>query len=271
MDPVHIFPPTRRCCSSCSLLGPPERFQRCSRCKVQVYCSRECQQDHWKRGHKKSCRAQEIPPPSITEQLLPLDANEDALDVGYKYIIVRPLPPRPSLAAFVDSAEGTNEDSELDILVGVASGDKEASIDLLKRKYSWSSAPALMVVPGFREGYDGCRLVSIADFQTTTLPENNAAGYIMMSPLEKTRGVFVFACIDCAGVGIEEDEDIGDESPLQILPITRREILSIANYHNICGLQNAVSERIHYENISRNEALNVLRREKYVVQEDPIC
>lgn len=32
-----------------------KRLQRCSRCFGVKYCSRECQREHWKAGHKKTC------------------------------------------------------------------------------------------------------------------------------------------------------------------------------------------------------------------------
>ena len=40
-------------CASCSTA--PEKAMRCSRCKMVVYCSRQCQKDHWK-AHKKDCQ-----------------------------------------------------------------------------------------------------------------------------------------------------------------------------------------------------------------------
>lgn len=31
------------------------KMKRCSRCKVRHYCSKECQQEHWRGGHKRDC------------------------------------------------------------------------------------------------------------------------------------------------------------------------------------------------------------------------
>ncbi|KAK8816076.1 MYND-type zinc finger protein [Blastocystis sp. ATCC 50177/Nand II] len=33
----------------------PGEFKKCSRCKTACYCSKECQLEHWKNGHKKEC------------------------------------------------------------------------------------------------------------------------------------------------------------------------------------------------------------------------
>ena len=40
-----------------------ETFSHCARCKVVAYCSRACQVNHWKGGHKKECCA----PPEAQE------------------------------------------------------------------------------------------------------------------------------------------------------------------------------------------------------------
>ena len=32
------------------------RFSHCSRCKVVVYCSKSCQKQHWRNGHKDTCQ-----------------------------------------------------------------------------------------------------------------------------------------------------------------------------------------------------------------------
>lgn len=50
-----------RKCEQCGIL--PDEPNRCSRCKSVVYCSRECQTQHW-RSHKKKCS-----PPSESDDL----------------------------------------------------------------------------------------------------------------------------------------------------------------------------------------------------------
>jgi hypothetical protein len=32
-----------------------KRFDKCSRCNSVAYCSRRCQQEHWRLSHKKNC------------------------------------------------------------------------------------------------------------------------------------------------------------------------------------------------------------------------
>ena len=34
-----------------------ERFNSCSRCKVVYYCSKTCQREHWRNGHRDTCQA----------------------------------------------------------------------------------------------------------------------------------------------------------------------------------------------------------------------
>lgn len=46
-------------CSNSKCLKPQDevKFKKCSRCKVTVYCSKECQIEHWKQGgHHKQCQ-----------------------------------------------------------------------------------------------------------------------------------------------------------------------------------------------------------------------
>ncbi|KAI9480867.1 MAG: hypothetical protein EXX96DRAFT_564521 [Benjaminiella poitrasii] len=37
----------------------PNTFKRCGRCQRVAYCSRECQKEHWKTGHKVVCKSPE--------------------------------------------------------------------------------------------------------------------------------------------------------------------------------------------------------------------
>jgi hypothetical protein len=43
-------------CAGCNKeANKDQRFQRCSKCKLTYYCSRDCQAKHWKRSHKQEC------------------------------------------------------------------------------------------------------------------------------------------------------------------------------------------------------------------------
>jgi len=58
--------PLGKVCSNCNSpqgsAGAP-KLSACARCGLAVYCSRECQRDHWKGGHKKHCvtKAERVP------------------------------------------------------------------------------------------------------------------------------------------------------------------------------------------------------------------
>ena len=39
----------------CAVCGKVDATNRCSRCQVEIYCSRECQKIAWKHGHKAVC------------------------------------------------------------------------------------------------------------------------------------------------------------------------------------------------------------------------
>jgi len=43
-------------CCMVEVMGQ-DKFQRCSMCKCVVYCSKICQSEHWKNGHKLTCVA----------------------------------------------------------------------------------------------------------------------------------------------------------------------------------------------------------------------
>lgn len=42
-------------CAKCLKPELDYKFKRCGKCKIVLYCSRECQNEHWKSGHKKEC------------------------------------------------------------------------------------------------------------------------------------------------------------------------------------------------------------------------
>lgn len=43
-------------CSFCSKELGKDAIKRCGQCKKRIYCSRECQTNDWKKGHKKECK-----------------------------------------------------------------------------------------------------------------------------------------------------------------------------------------------------------------------
>ena len=44
-------------CANCKRVAQTgEKFKQCSKCKAQWYCSKECQVEAWKAGHKKDCK-----------------------------------------------------------------------------------------------------------------------------------------------------------------------------------------------------------------------
>merc|ERR1712194_344520 len=49
-----------RACAYCLIIEPHfGKFKECSRCRVSVYCTGECQTAHW-RMHKRNCVAPEL-------------------------------------------------------------------------------------------------------------------------------------------------------------------------------------------------------------------
>jgi TPR repeat protein len=50
-----ILPSPPALCEWCGINAP--NLKACSRCKAKFYCSKKCQVDHWKEGHKDDCTA----------------------------------------------------------------------------------------------------------------------------------------------------------------------------------------------------------------------
>lgn len=267
-EPSLSFPPCRRRCCSCLRLGAPSEFLRCSRCKAFVYCDQDCQREHWKRTHKKCCQPPTKSPPAYAP--LPWKADDDPdLDARYKYILVAPGEDRPSYAAFVASARGINDEAELDSFLADPLNADDRVKTVLKDRYRWPSGPGAFPVPGFRDLFDGTHMRCVADhsFQTCmALDQNIISGYIMMMPLAKAKGIFIFSAIDTSKDSSTEQSSTAniDTVPGEPFFITRREVLSLGLYHSTCGNEDCLSERIHFENISRKEALMLLRRENFI-------
>jgi hypothetical protein len=60
-------------CASCGSLDK-EQLKACARCKAFNYCSKKCQVEHWKAGHKVDCKGHWIEKyfPAIRKNPLPL-------------------------------------------------------------------------------------------------------------------------------------------------------------------------------------------------------
>lgn len=51
-------------CDGCRKLS--EKLQKCAGCELATYCSKDCQRQHWRAGHKSGCRS--FSKPRLTEQ-----------------------------------------------------------------------------------------------------------------------------------------------------------------------------------------------------------
>jgi len=56
----------RTTCSQCDTESSAV-LKKCSKCGVSAYCSRKCQLQHWKGGHKQSCCSEEASPVQDSE------------------------------------------------------------------------------------------------------------------------------------------------------------------------------------------------------------
>ena len=53
---IHSAPPVVGLCPATGVDGGKE-LKKCSACKVAQYCSRDCQQNDWRQGHRRTCKA----------------------------------------------------------------------------------------------------------------------------------------------------------------------------------------------------------------------
>ncbi|KAF2367824.1 Zinc finger MYND-type [Trinorchestia longiramus] len=67
-------------CAVCS----KEATQRCANCRQVFYCRRECQREHWKKGHKNACKPFKVEQNSILGRYLVATRDFRAGDVIFK-------------------------------------------------------------------------------------------------------------------------------------------------------------------------------------------
>merc|ERR1712168_65967 len=48
---------SNRGCKEYQGKGNGVRFKKCSRCRLVLYCSKDCQKEHWVTGHENICQA----------------------------------------------------------------------------------------------------------------------------------------------------------------------------------------------------------------------
>ena len=61
--PLSDLPPVRRCARCDRAWNHDKKLARCSRCKVAVYCDRDCQKAHWPQ-HRDGCRTKPAAKPA---------------------------------------------------------------------------------------------------------------------------------------------------------------------------------------------------------------
>jgi hypothetical protein len=243
----------RRCCGCRNIISIGE-YLKCSKCKVCIYCSKNCQVNHWKLCHKKTCKKQLISPPK--EEDCMFVGDEIGLDILYKYIIIKSGNPLNRIE-FMASMIGIEEDFDLDYIHSLNGClDKDSNevntktYHNLIEKYNWKNDISRISVPGYSHDYNGINLFAYHDKESNINKElinNNSAAMILMQP--DFFGNIVLCCstpLDC-----------NDSSPENEIPIKicKRDILSIVMLNNECSINNNVSDRIFFNNIMNEEAL----------------
>jgi hypothetical protein len=57
LDPSFDMHSRKNGCANCGIASlEDEQFKQCARCKAVYYCSKKCQVEHWKAGHKVDCK-----------------------------------------------------------------------------------------------------------------------------------------------------------------------------------------------------------------------
>jgi hypothetical protein len=88
------------------------------------------------------------------------------------------------------------------------------------------------------------RCIHDGGVDTSRLHQNSAAALILMKEPAQIKGVFVFYL---------EFLDETEAQTTQLATLTRRDLLSIAYFNQMCCARNTIPERIHFENMRRAE------------------
>jgi hypothetical protein len=158
--------------------------------------------------------------------------------------------PYPDKASFMARSSGSDDDTVVADLLG-----KRESPALCSR-FSWpSGVPGKIGVPGYCTEWDKTTLYCYADDNYLSQSGlravehlNPIASYaLMISPdsSKAVRGSAIFFCLD-------------DDSKL--IKITRRDILSLASRNQTHGSDDAVPDRVHFENMRRASYLEGLKK-----------
>ena len=201
-----IFSDNARKCSSCGACRPKNSYSVCGRCKVCVYCDKDCQLKHWKSEHKLCCKPLMNAPPPLKEFLLASKSDGDVasqdpdLDKQYKYIIILPTPgllnptdkTRQTKSEWYQTVQGISDDADIIDLDNYLFHDQETEsveskirTDMrtkLERKYNWLSLTP-SIIAGYGPRYDGFTLRALHCDNCQNRPElevNRTAGSLLM-------------------------------------------------------------------------------------------
>lgn len=220
MDRNNSFCSPWRRCASCGKLRDKGNYARCSKCKVFVYCDKECQTKHWKAEHKATCKPQSHIPPALPTFTLPVSNVADDLDKPYRYILINP-PTTSNLTRdeWLDTAQGVTDEQlvkDLDALILAQPGERLNSslmnvgevsntpeqkaraiiVKKLQTMFKWNTLGS-SPIPGFSASYDGYTLRRLYDDNNSYRPElgaNRSAEVLCMQGDKAFHGTLLIWC-----------------------------------------------------------------------------
>jgi hypothetical protein len=280
--------PYRRC-GDCGRLRTKGHYSICSKCKVFVYCNKECQANHWKADHKSTCKPQTaaVPHrPTYPAFDLVHDGKStlEDLDRPYQFIALAPHSNKhvkPSKEDWQNTVQGVQDPSVCSALAERFLTSKtrkisKAATATLQQAFGWNEI-AGSCPPGYSARFNGYALRGIYDdgFQSRPdLGQNVNAAYIYHADAATWNGPLVLCCTadtaDMAAAASGSEPPSADMAhPMEnerAVCLTRRQVLDMIEYHVLCGTEHqAVPDCVRHENISRAAALKMFKNEKYHV------